>query len=229
MASQTGNRVAIQIAGFGLIFVAGVLAWLFLPVAEWVQRLSEWIQGRGAIGVTVFGVVYVIAVILLAPSWPLTVAAGLIFGFWGIPIVVVSATLGASAAFFLARYGLRKRVASWVQQRPKLQAVDRAIEQQGAKIVILLRLSPAVPFNLQNYFFGVTKIRSASYIVATLFGIIPGTGLYVYLGTLGQVAATGNGLDGPRLALLTVGLFATVAAVVLIARKAKQALTEASH
>lgn len=219
----------LRIAAIALLIVGLPLLWWLLPVREWARLSTEWLEQFGLLGALLFGVVYVCFVVVLAPSWPLSVMAGLVYGFWGIPIVVVSATLGASAAFFLARYGLRKRVASWVQQRPKLQAVDRAIEQQGAKIVILLRLSPAVPFNLQNYVFGVTKIRSASYIVATFFGIIPGTGLYVYLGTLGQVAATGQELDGPRLALLAVGLVATVAAVVLIARKAKQALTEAGH
>lgn len=229
MASRSTNRPTPQIIGFGLLVVASFAFWFFAPSLEWVELFSDWIKDRGAPGILVFGIVYVIAVVLLAPSWPFTIVAGLIFGFWGIPLIVVFATLGATAAFFIARYALRKRVAAYVRQRPKLQAVDRAIEQQGAKIVLLLRLSPAVPFNLQNYFFGVTDVRAISYVAATFVGIVPGTALYVYLGTLGKLAATGGALDGPQIALLAVGLFATIAAIVIITRKAKQALNEAGR
>ena len=102
-----------------------------------------------------------------------------------------------------------------LERRPVLRVVDRAIEEEGWKIVVLLRLNPLIPFNLQNYFFGATKIGS-------FFGIMPGAAAYIYLGALGEVAASGGGTL--KTALLGLGLAATVILVVIIARKARAKL-----
>ena len=99
-----------------------------------------------------------------------------------------------------------------------MRVVDRAIEEEGWKIVVLLRLNPLIPFNLQNYFFGATKIGFLPYLAATFFGIMPGGAAYIYLGALGKVAAVGGGTL--KTALLGLGLAATVILVVIIARKA---------
>ncbi len=106
-------------------------------------------------------------------------------------LVVVAATAGATLAFLIARHLVRQKVESLVEERPKFKAVDEAVSEDGWKIVGLLRLSPLVPFNLQNYFFGVTDVGLLPYVAATFFGIMPGTLLYVYLGTLGKAADAG--------------------------------------
>src|SRR5260370_405018 len=69
-----------------------------------------------------------------------------------------------------------------------LGAGSKAVAEDGWKIVGLLRLSPLVPFNLQNYLFGATGIPFAHFVAATFFGIIPGTALYTYFGVLGAAA-----------------------------------------
>lgn len=105
-----------------------------------------------------------------------------------------------------------------------LQAVDQAITDEGWQVVALMRLSPLVPFNLQNYFFGATEVRVVPYIAATFFGIMPGSAMYVYLGTLGHAAATGDLGSIPKIALLVAGLAASAVVVAIVGRKAKAKL-----
>jgi uncharacterized membrane protein YdjX (TVP38/TMEM64 family) len=107
-----------------------------------------------------------------------------------------------------------------------LEAVDKAVKDEGWKVVFLLRLSPLVPFNLQNYFFGATDVGTLAYVVATFFGIMPGTARYIYLGSLGHAATTSNMSGSSRTMLPAAGLAATVLVVVLVGRKAKAKLHE---
>ncbi|HJU19839.1 MAG TPA: VTT domain-containing protein, partial [Stellaceae bacterium] len=203
-------------------------AWFFLPFAHWLFALRHWLLALGPAGMGFFALAFIAATVILAPDWPLSIIAGLVYGLWGVPVVVVAATIAASLAFLAARYLARDRVRRLFETRPKFAAVDRAVAEEGWKIVLLLRLSPLVPFNLQNYVFGITGIPFGHYVPATLAGIVPATAIYVYLGTLGKAAMEGGGAGGMlKWALLAVGLLATAAVALLIARKAKAALDEA--
>jgi uncharacterized membrane protein YdjX (TVP38/TMEM64 family) len=167
-----------------LIFLAVVLiaagaAWLLLPLREWLGLFERWITGLGAWGVALFALIYILATISLAPEWPLTIAAGLLYGAWGFPISLGTATIAASLALLIARRFARDRVRSLLKRRRIFSAIDDAVAEEGWKVVALLRLSPAVPFNLQNYLFGVTAIPFWRFVTATLGGIIP----YYILGT----------------------------------------------
>jgi uncharacterized membrane protein YdjX (TVP38/TMEM64 family) len=196
-----------------------VTAWYVLPVKEWIAAFQEWIAGLGAWGVVAFAAAYIIAVVLLVPASALTVAAGLVFGVWGFPLVVAAATIGAGAAFLVARYLAKAKVKKFVEQRPKLKAVAQAVTEDGWKIVGLLRLSPLVPFNLQNYLFGVTEVGFYPYLAATFIGIMPGSLLYVFLGSLGHE----NGGKGTawKWSFFALGILATAITAVIITRKAK--------
>ncbi len=147
----------------------------------------------------------------------------------GFPLVVVSATLGATLAFLVARYLVRNKVEGLLKERPKFAAVDKAISEEGWKVVVLLRLNPLVPFNLQNYFYGVTDIKLWHYVPATFFGIMPGTLLYVYLGAAGQAALggeEGGGGGALKWGLFAVGLLATIIVAVFVTKKAKAKLAD---
>jgi uncharacterized membrane protein YdjX (TVP38/TMEM64 family) len=151
----------------------------------------------------------------------LSIAAALIFGAWVFPLVVIAATIGAVLAFLVSRYLAREFVRTLLQRRTLFRALDRAIEQEGWKIVALFRLNPLVPFNLQNYFFGATAIGLRPYALATVLGIMPGTAVNVYLGTLAGVAAGADQVSGVELALLIIGFLATLLMVVILGRAAK--------
>ncbi|MDX1683560.1 MAG: VTT domain-containing protein, partial [Phycisphaeraceae bacterium] len=178
----------------------------------------------------IYGVVYIIATLLLAPGSVLTLAAGAVFGLlWGVITVSVASTIAAAFAFLIARYLARDRVARRVRQNPKFDAVDRAIGEGGWKIVAMLRLSPAVPFNLQNYLYGLTPIRFFDCVLASWLAMLPGTFMYVYLGYAGreaaEAAAEGSAHWG-KWALLGVGLIATVLLTVYVTRLARKKLDE---
>ncbi|MBA2409991.1 MAG: TVP38/TMEM64 family protein [Gammaproteobacteria bacterium] len=158
--------------GLGLALIALMAAWFFLPVSERLKSFNQWIESLGVWGYVIFAAVYIVATVLLAPGSPLTIAAGLVFSGWGFPLVVIAATVGAALAFLVARYLARARVERMTENRPKFKAVDQAVTEDGWKVVMLLRLSPVVPFNLQNYFFGVTDVKFWHYVAATFVGII---------------------------------------------------------
>jgi uncharacterized membrane protein YdjX (TVP38/TMEM64 family) len=202
-----------------------------LPIGAMVEALSGWVQGRDVWGPVVYGLIYVVAAVALVPASALTIAAGAIFGLWvGTITVSLASTTGAALAFLIARYLARDAVARWVRRYPKFEAIDRAIGEGGWRIVAMLRLSPAVPFNLQNYLYGLTKIRFWPCVLTSWATMLPGTLMYVYLGHVGRVgleAATGGRARGPgEWALIVVGLLATVAVTLYVTRLARRAMRE---
>lgn len=198
-----------------------------------MSGLEAAIAAAGPLGPILFIGAYVIATVFLIPASVLTVAAGFLFGpISGSIVVSIAATLGATAAFLVGRYIARPAVARRAAEDTRFAAVDRAIAAQGAKIVLLLRLSPLVPFSLLNYALSLTSIPLGSYIGASWAGMLPGTIAYVALGGAGKAAAeTAAGVvTSPlQLVLYGVGALATLGATVLISRAASQALKEASE
>lgn len=221
VSSSTGHCLAVAGALVGVC-----LAWLLFPVAEAFALLADWVRGRGAWGVLGFALVYVVVVVSLAPASALSILAGAIFGTWGIPIVVASAAIGANLAFLASRHLVRKKVEYVAQRQRWFAATDRAIREEGWKIALLLRLSPLVPFGLQNYLMGATGITLRAYAGATLVGIVPGTALYVYIGTLGHAAIVGEDVGAASLVLMAAGLVASGYAVFLVGQKAKAKLND---
>lgn len=197
----------------------------------WVADLRAWVRGFGPAAPIVYGLAYVLGVLLFVPGAPLTIGAGVAFGLLaGTAIVAVAATTGAGLAFLLARHLLRERVERWLQGRERFSAVDRAVETQGWRIVALTRLSPAFPFNLQNYAYGITGVDFRSYVLTSAVAMLPGTLLYVYVGVASaEVAAAATGAaDWGRTALQVVGLLATIAVVVVVTRVARRELRRAT-
>jgi len=200
-------------------------------LAGFVEDFRRWVAGFGAAAPLVYGLGYALAVVFLIPGATLTVGAGLTFGIGlGTIVVVLAANTGACLAFLLARHLLRSRVERWLAGRQKLGAIDRAVESQGWRVVLLTRLSPAFPFNVQNYFYGLTGVSFAGYALASLLGMLPGTLLYVSIGAAGAevAAAAGGAASWGRTALLVAGLVATLVVVVLITRVAKRELERAT-
>lgn len=217
---STRNKVIIG----ALALVAITAVWFLLPVRDWIEGFQGWIKDLGAIGIVVFVGLYIAITVVLGPAWALTLVAGLAYGAWGFPLVVGSATLAACIAFLIGRHLARGRVTKLFDDNNRLKALNRAVSQEGWKVVGLMRLSPVFPFGLQNYLFGVTDIALAPYALATLIGIMPGTALYVYIGSLGSAGGDGGGVL--RWVLLGAGLIATFAVVWLVTRRAKAALED---
>jgi len=127
---------------------------------ENLARLRERIDGFGAWTPVIFILGYVAAVVAFVPALPLTILGGLAFGAaWGTVYVAIAATTGACLSFLIARYAARAVVARWMAGYPALERMDRAVARHGFRIVMITRLVPIFPFNLQNYAYGLTSIR----------------------------------------------------------------------
>jgi uncharacterized membrane protein YdjX (TVP38/TMEM64 family) len=196
-----------------------------------VLGFAAWVERLGALGPAAFVAGYVLATVAFVPGSLLTIAAGALFGLaGGIALTLLAATLGATAAFLVARHLARGAVERRLAGSPRFAAVDRAVAEDGLRTVFLLRLSPLFPFNLLNYGLGLTRVRLRDFVLASA-GMLPGTALYVYYGTvarsLADLSAGGGRARGPaEYALLALGLAATAAIAVLVARRARHALAE---
>jgi uncharacterized membrane protein YdjX (TVP38/TMEM64 family) len=140
--------------------------------------------------------------------------------------VSIGATLGATAAFLVGRYLARDAIARKIEKHQSFATIDGAVADEGWKIVLLTRLSPVFPFVLLNYAFGLTRVRLSHYVLASWLGMIPGTVLYVYLGSLVNVGSGHRQRTTGEWVLYGVGLLATVIVTVFVTRVARRALAK---
>ena len=138
-----------------------------------MQAFNSRVESLGMAGQVIFGLVYVVATVAMMPGSVLTLAAGLAFGLSAFPLVVISASIGACLAFLIGRYLARGAVEARFVNNRRFAAIDRAVRDEGWQVVGLMRLSPLVPFNLQNYLFGLTDVRFVHYAPATFSGSCP--------------------------------------------------------
>jgi uncharacterized membrane protein YdjX (TVP38/TMEM64 family) len=222
-----------KLAVYALIALA-VVAGLLLAgqrAGGLVLQFAEWVNGLGVWGPIVFILGYAVATVFFLPGSLLTLASGAIFGLVeGTIYSLIGATLGASAAFLVARYVARRAIERKIAGNARFAAIDKAVGREGFKIVALLRLSPVFPFNLLNYALGLTEVRFLPYLAACA-AMLPGTLLYVYYGkALGSLAALASGAKtqkGPEFwVFLGVGLLATVVVTTYVTRLAGKALRQ---
>ncbi|PZD73883.1 TVP38/TMEM64 family inner membrane protein YdjZ [Acaryochloris thomasi RCC1774] len=226
---------------FGLALIANILiiapalaqgnAASFNPQAL-LRTSLEWVDSLGTLGFVAFIAIYVIATIAFLPGSVLTLGAGVVFDvIQGSICVFIGATLGASLAFLIGRYLARGWVSKRIAGNAKFNAIDQAVGREGFKIVLLTRLSPIFPFNLLNYGLGVTGVSFRDYILGCV-GMIPGTIMYVYIGSLAGSIAMIGAEDQPtdptvQWAIRIIGFIATVAVTLYVTRIARKALQEA--
>lgn len=223
-------KPAAAIAGAAVLFIA--LRALNAPAL--LTRALEAIAGLGPLGPALFILLYAAATVAFLPGSILTLGAGAVFGvLWGTVYVSIASTTGATAAFLAGRYLARDWVEKKLAAFPKFRAIDAAVGTGGAKVVFLTRLSPAFPFNLLNYAFGLTRVRLRDYVLPSWAGMLPGTVMYVYLGSLaGDLATLGAGgraKTPAEWALYGIGLLATVGVTVYVTTLARNALRETIH
>jgi len=209
---------------------AGPASW-FGQFQQQLVSLIEWINGLGAIAPIIFILAYVLITVAFLPASIVTLGAGFVFGVVkGSILVFIGAMLGATAAFLIGRFVARDWIAKKVADNKFFSALDNAIAKEGLKLIFLIRLSPAFPFNLLNYALGLTKISLPSYVLGTT-GIIPGTIMYVYLGSLvSDLATLGTG-ETPSNPIIDwaikILIFVTVVAISLyVAKIARTAIKE---
>ena len=223
------DRAAIRAAILAAAAIVLVLSALLLPLRDWTMAVLAWVGDRGPWAATLLVLAWLPAALLLVPGSILTVGTGFLLGLgWGIPVVSAGSTLGATAAFLVGRWLGRDWVRGRIGSRDALRGVDRAVEREGFKVVLLLRLSPLVPYNALNYALSLTGVRVRDFVLGSWIGMLPGTLLYVWLGagarSLAAVVAGTYQRPAAWLILFGAGLLATAAAVALVTRAARRAL-----
>ncbi len=218
---------------FLVILAAAAAAWVFLPLDRFPEFV-DWVRGQGLLGALLLGGVYVVATVLMIPGSLITLAIGAIYGPWlGSALVSPASVLGATLAFLLGRGLLRPSIERRMAASRRFQALAGAIEREGFKILFLVRLSPVFPFTVINYAFGLTRVRLRHFLVGSFLGMLPGTLMYVYLGsTVGDVSQLLSGgtpdAGAAGQAMKIVGLLATVVVTVLVTRLARRSLAAAA-
>lgn len=192
---------------------------------ELLTNALNWVEQLGPVGPAIFILIYIAACVLFIPGSALTLGAGAIFGVVrGSIIVSVGSTLGATAAFLVGRYIARDWIARKIEKNEKFAAIDQAVGSEGWKIVGLTRLSPIFPFSMLNYAYGLTRVSLRDYVLASWIGMMPGTIMYVYLGSLARLGIEAQSATTAQTALKIVGLLATVAVTVYVTKIARKAL-----
>jgi uncharacterized membrane protein YdjX (TVP38/TMEM64 family) len=223
------------VAAIALVIGLAVASYFF-PVVPALQNLCIWVGSLGPLGVFLLALFLAIGSLLFLPASPFIIAGSAVFGFpLGVLGALTGLALGASGGFCLSRWFLRKDISARFRKHATFRAIDMAIEKEGWKIVILLRLCP-IPFGLANYLYGLTAVRFRPYLIASLIGGLPSLLLYCQLGTAGKAGldaiASGHLVHGTgELVVFGISMVATVCAIVLIplfARKAVQKYAQVS-
>jgi len=165
---------------FIILLMAAIILLRFWGVGEKLTDLRAWIGGLGSWGPLVFVLIYIIAVVLALPGLAITIAGAALFGsVWGVVLVSIASTIGASIGFLISRYLARDFIVRKFSQNEKFQKLDHLTKEHGAIIVAITRLVPLFPFNFLNYGFGLTGVRFRTYVFWSWLCMLPGTVLYV--------------------------------------------------
>lgn len=146
-----------------------------------VESFKEKIDSLGIWGPVVYIVLYIVRPLVLFPAAVFSASAGAIWGLKGLIYLLIGANLSAITEFLIARHLARSMVERIVQG--KFSGIDQSIEKNGFVTVLLIRLIPNVPWDIQNLALGLTKVRFRDYALATFVGILPGSFALVYFGS----------------------------------------------
>lgn len=168
-----------------LLIALAALTW---KLSTWLtpQQLQQALQQTGGWAPVLYIGLFILLPAFFFPVAVLALAGGLLFGlWWGSVYTFIGAVLNCAMMFLLARYVGRSQVQRLVEQKlsPQWQRrLQMADGKEGFLLLIILRLIPAVPYNLINYTFGLTGISFSSYLLASAIGIIPGTFAFINIG-----------------------------------------------
>lgn len=160
--------------------------WYWLPVQDYLRAAVDWIDSRGPISILVFFFVYVACALVGVPRTLFNISAGFLFSF---PIAVGAVLVAAGTTYTLSFLIARNFAREWVQQRiakyPYAECLLEMVNEEGFKIVSLIRLNPLLPAIITGYGLGTTSISFKTYITASMLGAIPVALTNVYVGWAG--------------------------------------------
>ena len=171
---------------FRIIIILALITFITLAIvyydisADLFTKFLQWMKDNIIYGSITFVVIYVCCTVLMIPGSILTLGAGFVYvdilgSFIGVlsatMIVWISASIGATLSFINGRYLLRSCVVSYANKYPKFIIIDRVVKEYGFSVTFWLRLSSITPYNVFNYFMGLTSVRLIDYMLAN-FGMV---------------------------------------------------------
>ncbi len=218
-------KSVLRAVGVAIPIVFGLVIGRLL--SPWLPQFAAWVHTLGVWAPFAFVVAYVIVVICMFPAFLLIMVGGAVFGVVnGSMLAMTGALIGGTCAFLIGRYLARDVVARRVAKNPILSAIDRAVGEDGMKLVFLLRLSPAIPFVLSNYALGVTRVKLSHFVVGTI-GLTPIVLTYAAYGSASGAGPRPDGSSAVSPTVLAIGIVATVILGILLARIAQKAMRDA--
>lgn len=223
LAVSTGTGLALAAAA-ALVGVTAYVGFRFDPpfalpgIADATASAGAYVEAArqaGMLGVLIVIVLYALGVLIAAPSSVLTLTVTLIYGLWAIPITWLGAFIGLAAAFWLARRGLSVHVQWFCDRYRVTRGMERALQNNGFWLVLLMRQSPVIPFAAQNYLFGMMGTPLRGYLAGSALGLIPGT-VFKVVAFAGAQSALTDGWGMPVWAMAGLGVVATIAVMVIM-------------
>lgn len=186
------------------------------------DTLTDWIAGFGLVAPIVFSAARIIGAIVLVPGSVMGIAAGAAFGIVpGAIYNLVASTLGAVAAFGIARFIAPDWIQARIREQGTVERLVSGVEAEGWRFVAFVRLVPLFPYNIANYALGLTRIDLWHYTAATFVCMIPGDLAYVYMGYAAREALAGNE-RAFELGLSALGALAALALLPGIVRRIRR-------
>jgi len=180
------NKGALSRIALGLVLVIGIIITAILVSKGQfsVDSLVSYVDSLGYLGVIAFIVVYAVGTVFAFPGSILTIAGGYLFNsLFGFISVIIGASIGALMAFLISRYLFHDYFHKKFSQSKLLRWSRLEDQKKLTYLVLVTRLIPLFPFNALNYGFGLTKVKARNYFLASMFGMMPGTFVYVFLGS----------------------------------------------
>ncbi len=198
-----------------LAFIAGAIVLIVFAMKRFgvfqyislenIAKIKDWILGFGLLGPFIYVLLWIAACVFFLPGLPVALVGGIAFGpYLGTLYSSIGSTLGATAAFLIGRYAARGMVEGWVHKNSQLRKIDEGVKKQGWRMLMITRLVPLFPFNVQNYVYGLTDIPLLTYVFVSWLCMIPGTLAFSFAG--GSLSS-GEGLGRTMMYLGVAAVF----------------------
>jgi uncharacterized membrane protein YdjX (TVP38/TMEM64 family) len=183
-------------AVFAIAHFTGLLERLALT-PENIVAMEEFFDGFGLLAYLIFIGIYILVAVFMLPAFFFTIIAGLAFGaVAGAATALVGSTLGAAVAFIVARYVARDTIVNRFGKSPLFRKIDDGLKANGVSFLILTRLVPVFPYNVQNYIYGLTPIKLGTFTIVSFITMAPGAIIYAGMaGLMRESLMAGEGFD----------------------------------
>ncbi len=155
-----------------------------------IDALQAWFSDLGVIGYVFYILLFIVVAVFMLPASAFTIVAGITFGsVVGGILSLIGATIGATIAFIVAKYVARGFITKKFEGNAIFKKIEDGVKENGTSFLILTRLVPVFPYNVQNYAYGVTSMNAGTFALVSLITMAPGSFIYAFMA--GEIATNG--------------------------------------